>query len=371
MPLKYKSTQILRHLLLVCSYLSRWDRHVAAARSRRATLVTCLIVVFPSSGFAQHLVLYVAPPTQEFREQFSDLATKTEKIRPGLFHFEFVPFQRHTHLMSIDDIANQITPLLIRKPLALVTGSLDIAKAVTQKKLNIQVIVSALADPVGHGVISSGTTQKVDITGYSRFIMEIDEKRLSILQEIAPRSRRVGLLLDEYIKQQRVVGKGGVFKYVVDGLEVVPFVISSVDEAVALIKSSRTLGIDSWYVRLMVANYEDENAQKMVNAVSAQNLPAIYDSMRFVRFGGLIAYQQVILEPEHIWVRDLLLLAEGVRARQVPFERPRHFYTSLNTDAAKRLNIKLPAQLMRRVDIVFPCTVRSPLDCESPSPQVY
>ncbi|MCY7389391.1 MAG: hypothetical protein LH481_15265, partial [Burkholderiales bacterium] len=163
-------------------------------------------------------MLYIAPPTQEFREQFSDLATRTEKIRPGLFLFEFVPFQRHTHLMSIDEIAAQITPLLIRKPLALVTGSLDIAKAVAQKRLNAQVIVSGLADPVGHGVVSSGTKQETDITGYSRFIMEIDEKRLSILREISPKSRRVGLLLDEHIKKQRVVGKRGVFEYVVDGL---------------------------------------------------------------------------------------------------------------------------------------------------------
>ena len=353
------------------TYSRRWEKLRNLVKSRIVIPVTFWLAIFPLQSFAEHTVLYIAPPTREFREQFSDLAARANKARPGLFRFEFVEFQRHTHLMSSDEIAAQILPLLARKPLALVTRNLDIAKAVSNSKLPVQVVVGGLADPVGYGVVKSLTAQESDITGYSQFIMEMDEKKLSILRSIAPKSKRVGLLLDQYIKQQRIVGKGGEFKYTVDGLDIVPFVISNADEAVGVIRKSKALGIDSWYIRLMVANYDDDDARKMVTETNNQNLPAIFDSMRFVRFGGLIAYQQVIPDPEDIWLRDLLMLAEGLRAGQVPFERPRHFFTSLNIETAKRLKISIPNSLMRRVDIVFPCTATLPLDCESATPPAY
>jgi putative ABC transport system substrate-binding protein len=316
-------------------------------------------------------IYYLAPSTATFKEQMANLETKLRAKRPPAFRMEFVEFPASTHSMSFDALAALVQPLADKKPAAIVTPNLDIALAVVLNKIPVQMVVSGIADPVGRGVVKSFANQEVDITGHTRFVTNIDEKRLSLLKEIAPKVRRVGMLMDEFIKQQRLGRSQGKFQYDVDGIEVVPFVISTAAEAVALIEKSKAMRIDAWYIRLMIPNYGDENTRAMVDAVNRQRLPGMYDALRFVRFGGLAAYQQVLIDPDEIWARDLQLLLEGTAARQVPFERPRHFFTTVNTDTAAALGINLPAKLMRRVDLSFPCRTKPPLDCEQPKPQQY
>ena len=335
-----------------------------------------IVIVFGATSLiasanAPHKIFYLAPDNPQFRKQLADFEAKLRAKPLPPISVEFVPFRQFTHTRSLDELAAEIAPLAARKPLAIVTPNFDIAKAAIHRNIPVQMVVSGIADPVGHGVVVSLNDQAADVTGHTRFVSGIDEKRLSLLKEVNPKVKRVGLLLDKFIQEQRMVRHNGAFLYQFEGIEVVPFVVDSSAEAVTAIRQSKTQKIDAWYIRHMIPNYNDADAQKMIDAVNEERLPSIYDTMRFVRLGGLMAYQAVLNEPDEVWARNIQLLVAGVPARNVPFESPRHFYTVVNTATAARQNITLPATLMRRVDLAFPCKTKAPLDCMLATPKLY
>ena len=316
-------------------------------------------------------IFYLAPDSPQFRQEMADFEAKLRTKPLPAIDVEFVPFRRFTHQRSAEQLAAEVAALAARNPVAIVTPNFDIAKAVVRMKIPVQMVVGGIADPVGHGVVGSLTRRAANVTGHTRYVAGIDEKRLSILKEVNPNIKRIGLLLDQFIQEQRKVRYNGAFLYASEGIEVVPVVVKSSAEAVAAIRQSKQRKIDAWYVRHMIPNYNDADAQAMITAVNQEGLPSIYDSMRFVRLGGLMAYQAVLHEPNEVWARNVQLLVAGVPARNIPFESPRHFFTTVNTTTAEQLKIALPASMMRRVDIAFPCKTKAPLDCMLATPKPY
>jgi putative tryptophan/tyrosine transport system substrate-binding protein len=314
---------------------------------------------------------YLAPKRNDLLRHMQDIEAKLRTRTDRPFKMKFVEFRGQTQEMPLENTANILRELAKQKPLAIISPNLDMAKAAARYQVPVQVVVSSLADPIGHGVVSRLSQHSENITGYTFAVDQIDEKRMSLLKEIAPKTKRVGILIDSIIKQQRLVRNQGQFSYNVDGVEVVPFVADSADVALQFIQQSKSLKIDAWYVRLMLPNFDDANKTKMVEAVNQQKLPSIYETMRFVELGGMAAYQSVIVDQLDTWARSLQLLLEGVAAKDIPIERPRHFFLSVNTAQTERLGLVLSRQFLRRVDLQFPCAVKPPMSCSKAMPQQF
>jgi putative tryptophan/tyrosine transport system substrate-binding protein len=247
----------------------------------------------------------------------------------------------------------------------ILTGNMDVGRMVVEEKLDISVIVGGFADPVTLGIADSLNAPNRKNTGFTHFV-DLDDKRLHMLKEVAPRARRVGILLDKAVERERRAAHGGKFEFKLPGTTVVPFFADSLEEALRHVGNSKMSKIDAWFVYLMPPFYFEADARKLVDEMGKQKLPAIYERMRFVEWGGLMAYEPYFIDRQEVWIRDLLLLLDGVPAGKIPFEIPKNFYTTLNLDTAARLGLTIPSKLMRRIDLTFPCTVSPPLDCKKP-----
>ena len=87
---------------------------------------------------AAHLILYLAPPTEAFKAQMARLQSKLVQKQQLDFRLEFIDFATQTHNMPMEAIVEIILPHINRKPLAIVTPNMDIARAVAQKNLPVQ-----------------------------------------------------------------------------------------------------------------------------------------------------------------------------------------------------------------------------------------
>jgi ABC-type uncharacterized transport system substrate-binding protein len=327
-----------------------------------------LSVALSKASAQDKVILYVGPGLVPFREQFIRVENQLRNRVNAAFDMKFLEIPLNTHEMSDKNLNAIISSIAEARPFAIVTPNLDIAKLVVQKNTSIQVVVSTLADPVALGIVGSMADQRIDITGYSHHV-DLDEKRLSMLKDISPKSKRIGILLDRTIKTERMARSGGQLEFAINNATILPFEVNSLSEALAVIMQSKTRQIDAWYICHMPINYDPRDARQLVDSVNRQRLPAIYETMRFVEAGGLASYEQVLFEPEGIWIRDLQLILEGVRARDIPFERPRHFFFAINTAEARRLELNISTSLLKQVDITFPCNLKPPSSCIHRSPR--
>jgi putative tryptophan/tyrosine transport system substrate-binding protein len=334
-----------------------------------STFVLLIPNISAATDAEKPVFFYLAPKRDDLIRHMQDIETKLRTKTKHPFLMKFVEFHGKTQEMSLESIASVLSGLAKQMPLAIISPNLDIAKAAVKYRIPVQVVISSLADPVGHGVVRSLANQNEDITGYTFAVDQIDEKRMSLLKEIAPRTKKIGILMDDIIKQQRLVRQQGQFAYMVDGVEVIPFVANNVDSAVKIIEMSHQQKIDAWYIRLMIPNFDDAAKKIMIDAVNLQKLPSMYETKRFVELGGLAAYQVVIIDQLDNWSRSLELLLEGVRARDIPIERPRHFIFSLNTVSSERLRLNLPPAILRRIDVQYPCVVQRSTDCNMAMPK--
>jgi ABC-type uncharacterized transport system substrate-binding protein len=350
------------------TYPQRWDLSWVCRYSLFCLFISLSVSAESPKHFeTESLIYFAAPREPRFEIQMQRLTERIKKKAVRKFKMEFIELPKYTHEVKDGKLVALVKALAQQRPLAILTPSMDIAIIAVEQKVDVQVVVSGLADPVAIGISNGASNPDSDITGYS-YHVELDEKRLAILKEVSPASKRIGILLDSVIKSMRMANNGGRLQYIVEDAVALPFEANSTEEAVSLVQRSKQLGVDSWYIPLMPLNYEAKNAKQIIDAVNTQKLPAIYERMKFVEAGGLVAYEQVFKGGEEIWIRDILLLLQGVRARNIPFERPRHFFMSINLEQMKKLRLAPSPSLIKKVDITFPCRVKHPLSCTTPMP---
>lgn len=305
-------------------------------------------------------IAYFGPDHPAIREQ-SDRIQKALRDRTGQnVKVDFVP-----RPADATQFKQRVRELAASRPLAVVTPSFPAAFLIAEEKLDLPVVIGGLADPSALGLIESMDRPGRDLTGYT-YHLDLDEKRLALLKELAPKAKRIGMISDRHIKRQRLVHKQGKYEYHVEGAQVLPVLIETTEDALAAVARSRQDRIDAWYVRLSPPLYDIRQATRVVQAINATRLPAIYERLNFVEAGGLAAYEQVLPDREELWIRTLQLMVEGVPARDIPMARPHHFFTTFNTETAKAQGIRPDAAFLSRVDQVYPCAVREPMNCKRP-----
>jgi putative tryptophan/tyrosine transport system substrate-binding protein len=251
------------------------------------------------------------------------------------------------------------------QPLAVVAPIFDLPLIARKQNIDIPLVIAGWPDPVGFGVIESYEKPGRDVTGYTMFV-DLDEKRLSILREIAPRATRIGVLMDEYQTMQRRARDRGRLEFSVEGASVTPFLVKNLDEMLATIRRQSKAGTNAWYIPGMPFTRDLESQKRVVEEVNAFGLPAIFDTLSSVNVGGLLAYEPYLPDRESLWIRTLQLLVEGMPAREIPFMRPHHFFMTMNTETLQRLNLSPSAGFLRQIDQTYPCSAYPPLNCKTP-----
>ena len=226
--------------------------------------------------------------------------------------------------------------------------SATIAKSVAGE---VPIVFGSHQDPVRLGLVRSLAEPGGNTTGFT-FFAPIDLKRLELLREIAPRARRLGIVIDHWWMQEtdgerllrdakaRLGFEGRVF------LMEKPEDLRQLDAAAAR-------EIQAWYVPVSTLPLEDPVAT--VRAIAALHRPAVFANRALMDAGAPIAYEPKVSLDEAL---DLLaklagLILDGVPAGSIPIERPKSFELSINLAAARQLGIALPAPLLKRADRVI------------------
>jgi putative ABC transport system substrate-binding protein len=151
----------------------------------------------------------------------------------------------------------------------------------------IPIVMAVVGDPVGSGFVDSLARPGGNVTGISNLSAELAAKRLSILKELVPAGRRIGILFNPRdpitAPQLKYTGSAAASM----GVEVSPF---GATEVAAL---GTVFGkLSAWHAdaALWLAGQAATLEKGTIGLARDRKLPVMYILKSDVRAGGLVSY---------------------------------------------------------------------------------
>ena len=211
-------------------------------------------------------------------------------------------------------------------------------------------IVTISADPVGAGLVSSLARPGANVTGLSLLSPELDGKRLEVLKETFPKTKRVA-----FIWNPADAGMALRFKAVQSAAQALRLTIQSLEvralnELERALESATSGRVDAILVPAAMASaYRRQILDFTVN----KRLPAMYENRESAEAGGLIAYGP---SASDLWRRAATYVDKILKGRKpadLPVEQPTKFELVINLKAAKQIGVTIPPNVLVRADRVI------------------
>jgi putative ABC transport system substrate-binding protein len=215
----------------------------------------------------------------------------------------------------------------------------------------IPVVMSAVANPVGDGLVASLARPGGNITGFSAFNTELAGKRIELVKEMLPGISRVGwsgnmsnpASLPEWEQTKRAAGAFGLETDLLD-------VRSKADIGRAFGTAlSRHVDV----IIVGIGEVTQANHQLIVDLAARNRLPGVYQSREFVEAGGLMTYG---VSYPHLYFRAAILvdkILKGAKPGDLPVEQPTKIEIVINLKTAKELGLTIAPPIMVQADEVI------------------
>jgi putative ABC transport system substrate-binding protein len=257
-------------------------------------------------------------------------------------------------------IYNGDTDLAHRYARELISLKPDVLYAVTNTSMaalqlegsTIPTVFSMVSDPVERRYVDSFSRPGHNVTGFTPFVPSLGAKWVSILKEITPNIRHVGLVYNP-----EPGNNAAAFRKSVDetagttGIVSVKEPIGNSADIERLILSLRE-NADTGLVFLPDAFTWVQRAH-LTALIGECRLPAIYPLRGFVEEGGLISYG-VDLNKIFIGAASYIdRVLRGTSPAELPVQVPTEFELVVNQKAARQLGLQLSPELLARADEVI------------------
>ena len=292
-----------------------------------------------------------------FAEKDAEAQERVGALRDGLKALGWTE-DRNLHIEyrwsadSTDLLKRYVEDLLALGPDVIVSATTPGTLLLRDAGRPIPIVFVGIADPVGSKIVPSLARPGGSITGFTAYEPAISGKWISLLKEIAPSVRRVGLI---YNPQTGPFGESfwQVFSAAAPAFAVHPIRIA-VHDAAELRRAIEELGREPGGGLLGVPEVTIGLHRELVMGLAAQlGLPAIYPYRFFVKQGGLASYG---IDVRDMWRRassyvDRIL--KGDKPADLPVQAPTKYELVINLKTAKALGIEVPATLLARADEVI------------------
>jgi putative ABC transport system substrate-binding protein len=220
--------------------------------------------------------------------------------------------------------------------------------AAKQATTTIPIVMAAVADPVGAGLVQSLARPGGNVTGFSNMAAETAGKSVELLRDTLPSLRRVAVLANPadpftrpLLEQVHLAGR-------TTGIEIAPVAMArgpdELDAAFATMtqESAEAVVVQGIFFSGTVADL-----------ALKYRLPGASVLRQFAQAGGLMSYGADVPD---IFRRSAVLvhrILQGTKPSDLPVELPTKFELVLNLKTAKALGLDVPWFLQQRADEVI------------------
>ena len=285
----------------------------------------------------------------------SGQTSTTEAFRQGLRELGYVEgrnliIEYRWAARKEERLPEVATELVRLKVDVIVTAAVPTIEAARRATSTIPIVMAAVADPVGSGLVAGLVRPGGNVTGLTALSTELAGKRLQLARELVPKASRVAVLAYHgtsatrlFLEQMRAAAQQiGVQLVVQEVTEAgdLPRVFTAMqhERAQALI--------------VQITPFSADNAKRIVELAAQHHLPAMYDVRAFVEAGGLVSYGPSLPEMFRRAAFYVDRILKGAKPADLPVEQPTRFELVINLKTAKALGLTLPQSLLGRADQV-------------------
>jgi putative ABC transport system substrate-binding protein len=217
----------------------------------------------------------------------------------------------------------------------------------------IPIVMTAVGDPVGLGLVASLARPGGNVTGFSSLNTELNTKRLEILKDAVPKLARVGLL--------RPAGVGISTELSVKELRPAALALKLKLEEISTQVDAK--GLESAFqtakqkqvkaIMTTSATPFFAERKRIVELAVKYRLPAIYFQKEFVDEGGLMFYgadyEDLYRKAAHYVDRIL----KGTKPADLPVQQATKFAFIISLKAAKQIGLTLSPAFLSRANQVI------------------
>jgi putative ABC transport system substrate-binding protein len=233
----------------------------------------------------------------------------------------------------------------------LVAATTPGALAAKNATRTIPVVMLAVGDPVGSGLVASLARPGGNLTGLSLLNTEVHGKRLELLKQALPGISRVAVLTNPGNPIHAVFWKETHAAAQTLGVQLQPVKLrgpEDFDEALAATARGRAEALLAFDDSLTLAY-----RTRLVPLVAKARLPAMYGFREFPEAGGLMSYGTNNLDQYRRAATFVDKILKGAKPADLPVEQPTKFELVVNLKAAKALGLAIPPSVLARADDVI------------------
>ena len=241
-----------------------------------------------------------------------------------------------------------IAELIALKVDVIVTAGTPAALAVKKATTSIPLVMAAVGDPIGVGLVASLARPGGNVTGLSAIAPELEGKRLELLREVVPKLSHIAVLWNPdnpfqpgSLKETRAAAQ-------VLGIKVQLLGVRTAEDfpaAFAAILKERPDALLVLADRIFL-----HNRARIVDFEAKRRLPGMYPYRELVEAGGLMSFGPSYADMHRRAATYVDKILKGAKPADLPVEQPTKFDLVINLKTAKALGLTIPPSLLGRAD---------------------
>ena len=233
----------------------------------------------------------------------------------------------------------------------IVTRGAPAARAAKNATETVPIVMAAIGEPLGAGVVASLARPGGNVTGLSSFVTELAGKRVELAKELRPGSSTAALLhnmgnpitppqWEETKKAAQALG-----------IEVTLLDVRNRDEILRAYDTASARRVDTLLVGIDALI--QENRQLISDLAVKHRLAVIYPSKEFIDVGGLMTYGVSYPDLYFRCASFIDKIFRGAKPGDLPIEQPTKLELIVNLKAARAIGLTVPPSLLTRADEVI------------------
>lgn len=239
-----------------------------------------------------------------------------------------------------------IGELLAQKVAVLVTAGTPATLAVKKATTSVPLVMIAVGDPVGTGIVPSLNYPGGNITGLTSISTEMDAKRLELLREVVPTVSYIAVLWNaasplQVLAEKQVQAAAQELRMKVLSLGVKTE--EDIKDALTVMAREQPDALLVLADRLLL-----HHRALIMDFAMRHRLPGVYAYRELVEAGGLMSYGPSYADMHKRAAYFVDRILKGVKPGDLPVEQPPTFELVINLKVAKALGLTIPQSVLLR-----------------------
>jgi len=215
----------------------------------------------------------------------------------------------------------------------------------------IPIVMLALTDPVGSGLVASLKHPGGNITGLSTSYDDTAPKQVELLSMVVPNMARIGLLVDPSSPTYLPFRKSVEAATAKTSLSVTLVEVSSLDQIDSAFQTFKTADVRAFIAMPSALFFGEQN--RLIQLALRNGLPSMFSQREYAVAGGLMSYGENLSDFFYRAASFVDKIFKGAKPGDLPIEQPTRFHLVINRKTADVLGLTIPPQLFIFADEVI------------------